>query len=87
MTEYLERQLGSARQSLLDLTMRNRLLNFRPTKRSTVRVVDEIPAELYEILVLNERVMQFLPKPETKEGQESENDLELEGLTVMSRSD
>jgi len=82
VTEYLERQLGSARQSLLDLTMRNRLLNFRPTKRSTVRVVDEIPAELYEILVLNERVMQFLPKPETKEGQESENDLELEGLTL-----
>ena len=75
--EYVERQLESARQSLLDLTMRNRLLNFRPTKRSTIPVVDEIPAEIYEILVLNERVMDFLPKPESKEGEETKSQADL----------
>jgi len=31
----VSRQLEAARQKLLDLTMRNRLLNFRPTKART----------------------------------------------------
>ncbi|MGH7801035.1 MAG: DUF3320 domain-containing protein [Thermodesulfobacteriota bacterium] len=61
----IERQLEEARQNLLDLTMRNRLLNFRPTKARTLRVTDEIPKEVYDILVLKEKSMEFLPKPET----------------------
>jgi len=53
---------------LLDLTMRNGLLNFRPTKRRAIRVVDEIPREIYNILVLDEKQMEFLPRPKASGG-------------------
>jgi len=58
-------QVEALRQSLLDLTMRNKLINFKPSKRRTIRVVDEIPREIYDILVLQEKNMRFLDyKPE-----------------------
>ena len=57
----IQKQLQSARERLLDLTLRNRLLNFRPSKRRTIQIVDEIPKEIFNILVLEERVMQFKP--------------------------
>ncbi len=59
-------QLDVLREKLLDLTMRNQLINFRPRTR-VIKVFDEIPEYTYEILVLNERKMQFSPKPETKD--------------------
>lgn len=50
--------------------MRNQLLNFRTGTR-TIEVVDEIPTEIYDILVLKEkkreREMQFLHKPDSDE--------------------
>lgn len=64
--EYIEKQIEQARKNLLDLSMRNRLINFRPTKRRTLRIIDEIPREIYEILVINERSMEFLPTDVTK---------------------
>jgi len=39
----IAKQLQAARQNLLDLTMRNRLLNFRPTKLKTIQLIDAIP--------------------------------------------
>lgn len=57
-------QIESARRSLLDLSMRNRLLNYRPNKSRSIRVVDELPNEVYEILVANEKGMEFFPKKE-----------------------
>lgn len=63
----IEKQLQSARERLLDLTLRNRLLNFRPSKRRTIQVVDEIPKEIFNILVLEERVMQFKPSEQPRE--------------------
>lgn len=55
-------QIESARKNLLDLTMRNRLLNFRPTKSRSIRVVEEIPREVYNLLVIQEKVMEFKPQ-------------------------
>ena len=63
----IEKQLQTARERLLDLTLRNRLLNFRPSKRRTIQVVDEIPKEIFNILVLKERVMQFKPAQQPRE--------------------
>ena len=40
------------------------LLNFRPTKRRGIEVVDERSRELFRILVRGERVMYFLPAAE-----------------------
>ena len=69
----VERQLEAARRKLLDLTMRNRLLNYRPSKARTIKVVDEVPKEIYDILVLHERNMQFLPKAKEEESRREEN--------------
>jgi very-short-patch-repair endonuclease/DNA polymerase III delta prime subunit len=62
----IDKQLQDARQKLLDLTMFNRLLNFRPTKTNSIRVIDEIPREIYNVLVLQEKTMKFIPKPKTQ---------------------
>lgn len=59
----IDRELQSARNNLLDLSMRNRLLNFRPTKTRTIKVIDEIPREIYDLLVINEKIMEFKAKP------------------------
>jgi hypothetical protein len=48
--------------------MLNRLLNFRPPKSKAIKVVDEDPSEIYEIMVLNEKPMEFLPKEEELAG-------------------
>ena len=63
----IERQLQTARERLLDLTLRNRLLNFRPSTRWSIQVVDEILKEIFDILVLKERVMQFKPSEQPVE--------------------
>jgi len=61
----IEKELEQARERLLDLTMRNRLLNFRPTKRSTILVVDEVPREVYGRIVIDDnKKMEFRPKRE-----------------------
>ncbi len=61
--DSVENHLKEARSTLLDLSMRNQLLNFRPSKRRTISVVDELPREIYDILVLKGRPMQFMPRP------------------------
>src|SRR5690349_22311956 len=56
------------KRKLLDLSKRNRALNFRATKVSTVSVVEEHPAEAFRMLYLAEREMRFKatePPPES----------------------
>lgn len=60
----IEEQLRAARLSLLDLTMHNRLLNYRPAKARTIKVADEVTREVYDFLVINEKAMEFRPKAE-----------------------
>jgi len=52
-------QLAQARQKLLDLTLRNRLLNYRPSKLRSVPVIGESPTEVFDALVLNEKSLTF----------------------------
>lgn len=61
--QTVEQELEISRKRLLDLTMRNRLLNHKPSKSKTLRIIDEIPAEIYDLLVINERQMEFKPRP------------------------
>ena len=62
-------QFDHLRQNLLDLTMRNQLLNFRPGARS-IEIIDEISTEIYDLLVIQEEKMQFLQK----HGEDDEKD-------------
>lgn len=58
------RQIEVLRHNLLDLTMRNQLLNFRP-RTMTVEVIDGDLAEIYDRLVLKKskrKLLQFIPK-------------------------
>lgn len=60
--------------------MRNQLLNFRPRTRS-IKIVDEITTEVYDILVLNQKKMRFLQKEENtedKSSNEEESDISVD---------
>ena len=61
-----ERTLENLRTRLLDLTARNRLINFRHTRGGSLRVVDELPDQLAETL-LGEAEMTFAAVPEPTE--------------------
>jgi superfamily I DNA and/or RNA helicase len=62
----IQKEFKSLRRKLLDLSMRNQLLNFRPRSR-TIEVVNDTPSHIYDYLVLNEKKMQFLPQRDEKE--------------------
>ncbi|MGB1250578.1 MAG: DUF4011 domain-containing protein [Candidatus Promineifilaceae bacterium] len=51
--------LENWRRELLDLGLRNPLLNYRPLKARGVQVVDEASAEIYNILVTQTKKMSF----------------------------
>ncbi|HEY8226744.1 MAG TPA: DUF4011 domain-containing protein, partial [Pyrinomonadaceae bacterium] len=52
------------KRKLLDLTKRNRALNFKANKVSTITIVDERPAAVFRQLYLDERSMRFKAAPE-----------------------
>ena len=55
----LQNNIERSRDNLLDMSLRNNLLNFRPRKKN-IEIVDEDIASLYNILVINEQKMKFL---------------------------
>ncbi|MFC1577653.1 DUF4011 domain-containing anti-phage protein Hhe [Thermodesulfobacteriota bacterium] len=65
--------LETLRKRLLDLTARNRLINFRHTKGASLRVVDRQPNQVVEFL-LSEKEMHFLSMPEPTKDQLIEAD-------------
>ena len=54
-------QLETARKDLLDLGLRNQLLNYHLLRTRGLEVVDELSEEVFRILVHEERTMSFLP--------------------------
>lgn len=56
-------QLGEYRKKLLDLTLRNRLLNHHPTKSRTVTIQGPPCQEVYDILVVNKEKTVILSRP------------------------
>ncbi len=57
-------KIEASRKELLDLGLRNPLLNYRLLKSRGVEIVDELPSAIFDILVSNERAMSFLPRPD-----------------------
>lgn len=55
----LEKRIEGWKKSLLDMGKRNRLLNYRDTKRSNIRIINPDLEELYKRLVLEERDLSF----------------------------
>ncbi|MDO6564393.1 DUF4011 domain-containing protein [Amphritea sp. 1_MG-2023] len=61
--DFSYESLESLRKRLLDLTGKNRLLNFRYSKAGEIRVIDELPDQLHEFLI-SDRRLNFEPVPE-----------------------
>ena len=57
-------KLEASRSELLDLSLFNKLLNYRSLKTRGVEIIDENTIDLYRILVKEGRMMTFLPTPE-----------------------
>jgi hypothetical protein len=53
-------QIEDIRKKLIDLTLRNRLINYRPTKARTINILNENLLEIYDILVLKGSVRNLL---------------------------
>ncbi len=69
-TDAIISKIEASRKELLDLGLRNPLLNYRALKSRGVDVVDDIPASVFDILVRKERRMSFLPRPDDDEDYE-----------------
>ncbi|MBI4858780.1 MAG: DUF4011 domain-containing protein, partial [Candidatus Riflebacteria bacterium] len=65
MNDSIEARLEQTRRNLLDLTRRNRLLNCG-VARSAVRIVGELPEEVFETIVVAGKTMQFLSLEEAQ---------------------
>ncbi|HLU49558.1 MAG TPA: DUF4011 domain-containing protein, partial [Planctomycetota bacterium] len=66
MSNAVRERLRRYREKLLDLSKRNRLLNYRPLRAGTVRIVDELPAEIFRLLVTSGRGFELVAKVEER---------------------
>ena len=72
--ESLNYSLENIRLKLLDLTMRNKLLNYAKNgRKKRIIIVDEQPDQIYEMLVNDEKAMLFDPVPYPKKEELDEN--------------
>ena len=84
MFSSIPNEIEKSRRDILDLSLRNPLLNFRPSKRRGLEVVDERSRELFRILVRGARVMYFLPAPKGQGVPESLDDVPSELLDFLA---
>ncbi|MFK5948008.1 MAG: DUF4011 domain-containing protein, partial [Methylococcales bacterium] len=60
--------LESVRKKLLDLTGKNALISYRHPRASCIRLIDELPDQIYEVLTAGE-TFTFIPVPEPTESE------------------
>ena len=82
---FLSKELEKVRTKLLDMTVRNRLLNFRGHSLS-INIVDELPNEVYEKLVIENKELAFKPIPELFEETDDDNQNLLTRQQLLSQS-
>jgi superfamily I DNA and/or RNA helicase len=69
----IKKEFENLRNNLLDLTLRNQLLNYKPRSK-TIEVVNQSPMSVYQTLILQKKKMQFVPnkkerKSSSKDGE------------------
>lgn len=57
----VRKTIDNWKRKLLDVSKRNRALNFKPNKITTVTIVEEQPAEVFRQLYIQDRAMRFRP--------------------------
>lgn len=71
-----KKKLLSSRKELLDIGLRNNMINFRPSAKSLV-VVDELSEEILKILYRQNKVMTFAPMAKSRLKQLASNQSEV----------
>ena len=61
----IEKEFKNLRRELLDLTLRNQLLNFK-TRAKTITIVNQTPINLFQTLVLQDSKMYFVANKKDK---------------------
>lgn len=79
------KELEALRQNLLDLSLRNNLLNYRPSQRRTISISGRKPKEIYELFVLHEKSLRFRAKTRSKKGRKTKTEEEDEASEKESR--
>src|SRR5215217_7662137 len=64
--------IEAGRKDLLDLGLRNPLLNYRPSRARGVEVVDELPPEVFRVLVRERKSMTFKAAPEESDAEQGD---------------
>ncbi|HJK21266.1 MAG TPA: DUF4011 domain-containing protein, partial [Methanocorpusculum sp.] len=54
-------ELNTLRSRLIDLTLRNNLLNYKPSNTRSIEISGELPAAVYHTLIISEKGMKFYP--------------------------
>jgi len=80
LNDKLIQALGLWRRKLLDLSKRNKALNFKPTKVTTVVIVDEQPGIVFKYLFTDGIQMKFIPILPSKNEITSEGKLQQKDL-------
>ena len=79
----LEQKINAWKNKLIDLSRRNRLLNFKATKVSTIKIVDELPSEVFKSLVVENNSFHFLAREKdnddsVQDQEDSDDDFDTE---------
>src|SRR4051794_38999052 len=62
-SESTRAQVEALRRKLLDLSLRNRMLNYRPSKRLGITVMGEDAREVHRLLVTESKKLSFVGRP------------------------
>ena len=69
-SNIIEKEFKNLRKELLDLTLRNQLLNFK-TRAKTITIVNQSPVNLFQTLVLQDNKMYFVANKKDKKEDKS----------------
>ena len=69
-TNIIEKEFKNLRKELLDLTLRNQLLNFK-SRAKTVVINNQTPINVFQTLVLQENKMYFVSNKKDKKEEKS----------------
>ncbi len=69
-TNLIEKEFKNLRRELLDLTLRNQLLNFK-SRAKTITIVNQSPVNLFQTLVLQDSKMYFVANKKDKKEDKS----------------
>ena len=69
-SNIIEKEFKNLRKELLDLTLRNPLLNFK-TRAKTITIVNQSPINIFQTLVLQDNKMYFVANKKDKKEDKS----------------